>query len=53
MIGGIVRLVLTGRDAEFIGPEQREQSPHLRVFDLPTQFIHEIWLASDSRVAIR
>jgi malonate decarboxylase beta subunit len=27
-----------GSFQEFIGPEQREQSPHLRVFDLPTQF---------------
>jgi len=27
-----------GSFAEFIGPEQRELSPHLRVFDLPEQF---------------
>src|SRR5258707_5803278 len=34
-----VRLMLdAGSFQEFIGPEQREQSPHLRVFDLPTQF---------------
>ena len=34
-----VRLTLdAGSFQEFIGPEQREQSPHLRVFDLPTQF---------------
>src|SRR5258707_15661291 len=34
-----VRLMLDpGSFHEFIGPEQREQSPHLQVFDLPTQF---------------
>jgi malonate decarboxylase beta subunit len=34
-----VRLVLdAGSFQEFIGPEQREESPHLQVFDLPTQF---------------
>jgi malonate decarboxylase beta subunit len=34
-----VRLLLdAGSFQEFIGPEQREQSPHLQVFDLPTQF---------------
>jgi malonate decarboxylase beta subunit len=34
-----VRLVLdSGSFQEFIGPEQREESPHLQVFDLPTQF---------------
>src|SRR5258708_3982724 len=34
-----VRLMLdAGSFQEFIGPEQREESPHLRVFDLPTQF---------------
>jgi malonate decarboxylase beta subunit len=34
-----VRLMLdAGSFQEFIGPEQREQSPHLQVFDLPTQF---------------
>src|SRR5246500_5794667 len=34
-----IRLMLdAGSFQEFIGPEQREQSPHLRVFELPTQF---------------
>jgi malonate decarboxylase beta subunit len=34
-----VRLMLdAGSFQEFIGPEQREVSPHLQVFDLPTQF---------------
>jgi malonate decarboxylase beta subunit len=34
-----VRLMLdAGSFQEFIGPEQREESPHLQVFDLPTQF---------------
>jgi malonate decarboxylase beta subunit len=34
-----VRLMLdAGSFEEFIGPEQREESPHLQVFDLPTQF---------------
>jgi malonate decarboxylase beta subunit len=34
-----IRLVLdAGSFQEFIGPEQREESPHLQVFDLPTQF---------------
>lgn len=34
-----VRLLLdAGSFEEFIGPEQREISPHLEVFDLPTQF---------------
>jgi len=34
-----VQLLLdAGSFHEFIGPEQREQSPHLQVFDLPTQF---------------
>ena len=34
-----VRLTLdAGSFQEFIGPEQREESPHLQVFDLPTQF---------------
>src|SRR6202050_5059785 len=34
-----VRLLLdAGSFEEFIGPEQREISPHLKVFDLPTQF---------------
>jgi malonate decarboxylase beta subunit len=34
-----VRLMLdAGSFQEFVGPEQREESPHLRVFDLPTQF---------------
>jgi malonate decarboxylase beta subunit len=34
-----VRLVLdSGSFQEFIGPDQREESPHLQVFDLPTQF---------------
>jgi malonate decarboxylase beta subunit len=34
-----VRLLLdAGSFVEFIGPEQREVSPHLRVFDLPEQF---------------
>ncbi|WP_456779774.1 biotin-independent malonate decarboxylase subunit beta [Bradyrhizobium sp. USDA 3315] len=31
-------LVDTGSFAEFIGPEQREMSPHLAIFDLPEQF---------------
>jgi malonate decarboxylase beta subunit len=34
-----VRLLIdAGSFVEFIGPEQREVSPHLRVFDLPEQF---------------
>jgi malonate decarboxylase beta subunit len=34
-----VRLLIdAGSFVEFIGPEQREASPHLRVFDLPEQF---------------
>jgi hypothetical protein len=34
-----VRLLLdAGSFEEFIGPEQREISPHLRLFDLPAQF---------------
>ena len=34
-----VRLLLdAGSFQEFVGPAQREQSPHLQVFDLPTQF---------------
>jgi malonate decarboxylase beta subunit len=34
-----VQLLLdAGSFVEFIGPEQREVSPHLRVFDLPEQF---------------
>jgi malonate decarboxylase beta subunit len=34
-----LRLLLdAGSFDEFIGPEQRERSPHLRVFDLPEQF---------------
>src|SRR5258708_27478333 len=34
-----VRLLLdAGSFLEFIGPEMREVSPHLRVFDLPEQF---------------
>ncbi len=31
-------LVDTGSFAEFVGPEQREKSPHLGIFDLPAQF---------------
>ena len=31
-------LVDTGSFAEFVGPEQRETSPHLGIFDLPAQF---------------
>ncbi|WP_338830862.1 biotin-independent malonate decarboxylase subunit beta [Bradyrhizobium sp. 27S5] len=34
----IEALVDTGSFAEFIGPEQREMSPHLAIFDLPEQF---------------
>jgi len=34
-----IRLLLdAGSFHEFIGPEQRESSPHLQVFDLPEQF---------------
>ena len=34
-----IRLLLdAGSFHEFIGPEQRESSPHLPVFDLPEQF---------------
>ena len=34
-----VRLLLdAGSFKEFIGPEQREMSPHLAIFDLPKQF---------------
>lgn len=31
-------LLDAGSFAEFIGPEQREVSPHLKIFDLPEQF---------------
>jgi len=31
-------LVDSGSFAEFIGPELREMSPHLAIFDLPEQF---------------
>ena len=34
----IAALTDAGSFAEFIGPEQREQSPHLHLFDLPQQF---------------
>lgn len=34
----IRQLLDPGSFVEFIGPEQRETSPHLRVFDLPEQF---------------
>ncbi|MCK1405236.1 biotin-independent malonate decarboxylase subunit beta [Bradyrhizobium sp. 76] len=34
----IEALVDAGSFAEFIGPEQREMSPHLAIFDLPEQF---------------
>jgi len=34
----IEALVDIGSFAEFIGPEQREMSPHLAIFDLPEQF---------------
>ncbi len=34
----IQALADAGSFVEFIGPEQRERSPHLRLFDLPEQF---------------
>ena len=34
----VALLLDPGSFAEFIGPEKREVSPHLRVFDLPEQF---------------
>ncbi len=34
----IAALVDTDSLAEFVGPEQRETSPHLGIFDLPAQF---------------
>ena len=34
----IATLVDTGSFTEFVGPEQRETSPHLGIFDLPAQF---------------
>ncbi|TCQ00943.1 malonate decarboxylase beta subunit [Sphingomonas sp. PP-F2F-A104-K0414] len=34
----IAALVDTGSFAEFVGPERRETSPHLGIFDLPAQF---------------
>ncbi len=34
----IAALVDAGSFAEFVGPEQRETSPHLGIFDLPAQF---------------
>ncbi len=34
----ITALVDTGSFAEFVGPERRETSPHLGIFDLPAQF---------------
>ena len=34
----IAALVDSGSFAEFVGPERRETSPHLGIFDLPAQF---------------
>lgn len=34
----VLSMLDTGSFEEFIGPEQREHSPHLQVFDLPEQF---------------
>ena len=34
----IAALVDTGSFVEFVGPERRETSPHLGIFDLPAQF---------------
>jgi malonate decarboxylase beta subunit len=34
----LAELVDAGSFVEFIGPEQRETSPHLAIFDLPVQF---------------
>src|SRR5271166_2509236 len=34
----VAALVDSGSFVEFIGPEQREMSPHLGIFDLPEQF---------------
>ena len=34
----LAALVDPGSFVEFIGPEQRETSPHLQIFDLPVQF---------------
>ncbi|MCK1534534.1 MULTISPECIES: biotin-independent malonate decarboxylase subunit beta [unclassified Bradyrhizobium] len=34
----IEALIDAGSFAEFVGPEQREMSPHLAIFDLPEQF---------------
>ncbi len=34
----VAALVDTGSFTEFVGPEQRETSPHLGIFDLPAQF---------------
>jgi malonate decarboxylase beta subunit len=34
----VAALVDSGSFVEFIGPEQREMSPHLAIFDLPEQF---------------
>jgi malonate decarboxylase beta subunit len=34
----VTALVDSGSFVEFIGPEQREMSPHLAIFDLPEQF---------------
>lgn len=50
-----VRLELlldAGSFVEFIGPEQREVSPHLKIFDLPEQFddgIVAVTVASTAR----
>jgi malonate decarboxylase beta subunit len=34
----VAALVDSGSFVEFIGPERRETSPHLPIFDLPAQF---------------
>src|SRR5215471_17907461 len=39
-------LVDPGSFCEFIGPEQRETSPHLAIFDLPEQFDDGIIIGS-------
>ncbi len=44
----IAALVDTGSFAEFVGPECRETSPHLSIFDLPAQFDDGIVVGSGS-----
>ena len=44
----IAALVDTGSFTEYVGPERRETSPHLGIFDLPAQFDDGIVVGSGS-----